>query len=55
MNATLIRRERLIEFTFSITFKSGGTQTLVIKAWNYADAEARIARNYPGAALNWII
>lgn len=55
MTATLIRRERLIEFTFSLTYASGGTESLTIQAWSYADAEARIARNHPGAKLNWII
>lgn len=55
MQATLIRRERKIEFTFSLTFAKGGTQALTIEAWNYADAEAKIAKIYPGAKINWII
>ena len=52
---TLIRREHRQEFTFSLTFAKGGTQALTIEAWSYADAEAEIAKRYPGAKLNWII
>lgn len=52
---TLIRRERLIEFTFSLTHAKGGTEALTIEAWSYAEAESKIAKLYPGAKLNWII
>ena len=53
--SALIRRERLIEFTFSLTYAKGGTESLTIKAWSYSDAEGKIAKLYPGAKLNWII
>lgn len=53
--AVLIRRERLIEFTFSLTHAKGGTEALTIKAWSYADAQAKIAAAYPGSTINWIL
>ena len=55
MNATLIRRERLQEFTFSLTYAKGGTESLTIQAWSYADAEEKIAKLYPQSKINWII
>jgi hypothetical protein len=43
------------EFTFSLTYASGGTEALIIEAANEAQARELIANIYPGAVINWIL